>query len=297
MKKVLISTIALVLCSLMLIPMMAMAETITDIVPDTDQWGISRTKFKELNGKNYVDIEIGENKSLSGDFKKIDGYLMGSYYEFATPQKNYNGLSRVVYLLDVANKVSDSNLTKCYNALVKDLKQYEDPIESTKTDSVWQFQDCTIEIAIGDYSIYNQSEYKTVAIIFSDPNLPEEVSGETTGGTAAGNKSKNMTVSATASCSNYNSVGNEWSKEFYINGSAVKSSSQITVAVGDKVTVKAVITEEDKSPDIGTNSETHTITQSDLDNGFSISFSVDVRENKGRYSGRVATWSVTFRFS
>ena len=210
MKRFLVSTIALILCSLMLIPMMAMAETITDILPDTDQWGISRTKFKELNGKNYADIEMGENWGLSGDFKEIDSYLMGSYYEFAMPQKNYNGLSRVVYLLDVAKKVSDSNLTKCYNALVNDLMQYESPTESTKTYSVWQFQDCTIEIAIGDYSIYNQSEYKTVAIVFSDPNLPKEVSGGTTGETAASNKTKTMTVSTTASCSDYNSVGNEW---------------------------------------------------------------------------------------
>ena len=292
MKRFLASVVVLVMCFTILIPTFAMAETITDILPDTTQWGISRTKFKELNGKNYADIEIGENKSLTGDYKKIDGYIMGSYYEFATPQKNYNGLSRVVYLLDVAKKVSDSNLTKCYNALVKDMKQYEEPTESTKTSSLWKFQDCTIEIAKDVYSEYNQSDYKTVAIIFSDPALEEEEVIPATAG-----KSKTMNVSVTASCSNYNSVGNEWSKEFYVNGSLVKSGSQVSLIVGDKVTVKAVITEEDKSPDIGTNSETHTVTQADLDKGFSLSFSVDVQENKGRYSGRIATWSVTFRFS
>ena len=292
MKRLLASLVVLIMCSIFLIPTFALAETITDIVPDTTQWGISRTKFKELNGKNFTDIEIGENKSLTGDFKKIDGYLMGSYYEFATPQKNYNGLSRVVYLLDVAKKVSDSNLTKCYNALVKDLKQYEKPTESTKTSSIWHFEDCTIEIAIDVFSVYNQSDYKTVAIIFSDPALEEEDAAPATTG-----KSKTMTISATATCGNYNSVGNEWAKEFYVNGSLITSSSQITLAVGDKVTVKAVITEEDKSPDIGTNSETHTVTQADLDKGFNLSFSVDVKENKGRYSGRIATWSVTFRFS
>ena len=293
MKRFLASVVVLIMCFMILIPTFAMAETITDILPDTTQWGISRTKFKELNGKNYADIEIGENKSLTGDYKKIDGYLMGSYYEFATPQKNYNGLSRVVYLLDVAKKVSDSNLTKCYNALVKDMKQYESPTESTKTRSLWRFQDCTIEIAIGVYSAYNQSDYKTVAVIFTDPALEEE---EVTPATAAG-KSKTMTVSAAASCSSYNSVGNNWAQEFYINGSLVKSGSQITLAVGDKVTVEAIITEEDTSPDIGSNSENHTVTKADLDNGFSVSFNVDVQENKGRYSGRIATWSVTFRFS
>ena len=47
---------------MILIPTFAMAETITDILPDTTQWGISRTKFKELNGKNYADIEIPEKR-------------------------------------------------------------------------------------------------------------------------------------------------------------------------------------------------------------------------------------------
>ena len=73
--------------------------------------------------------------------------------------------------------------------------------------------------------------------------------------------------------------------------------STVSIAAGDTITVSATITEEDKSPDIGTNSESYTVTQSDLKNGFSIRFKVDVRENKGRYSGSVATWNVTFNFS
>ena len=53
MKRFLASVVVLIMCFMILIPTFAMAETITDILPDTTQWGISRTKFKELNGKNY----------------------------------------------------------------------------------------------------------------------------------------------------------------------------------------------------------------------------------------------------
>jgi len=105
-----------------------------------------------------------------------------------------------------------------------------------------------------------------------------------------------MRVSVSASCGNYNHVGNNWSQDYYINGKSVRSGASVSLKAGDKITVKARITEDDKYPDVGTGEASHTVTEKDLKNGFSIRLTVTVRENKGRYSGSACTWSVTFSF-
>lgn len=292
MKRIL----ALVL-ALLLLGVSGIAEAasygVVDLIPDTSQWGYSRTKFKEANGTGFQDIEIGGFKSLYLPAIPVGSYSMDGYYEFASKQGNYYGLSRVIYLLDVSSKVSDANLNKCYKALVADMTEADDSTSSSKTKTVWEYSDCTMEITIGKFTDINGSKNKTVAIIFTEP----AAGATTSSGTSSNGTAQTMHVKASATCSDYNHVGSDWSQEFYINGKKVGKDTTISIAAGDTITVSATITEEDKSPDIGSNSKEYTVTQSDLDSGFSVKFKVDVRENKGRYSGSVATWNVTFSFS
>ena len=265
---------------------------VVDLIPDTSQWGYSRTKFREANGSGFQDIEIGGFKSLFLPGVTVGDYSLDGYYEFTSRQGNYYGLSRVIYLIDVSKKVSDANLNKCYKALVSDMTAADDPTSSSKTRTVWEYSDCTMEISIGKYSDLNGSKNKTVAIIFTEPDT-----GATSSGASRTGKAQTIHVKASATCSDYNHVGSDWSQEFYINGKKVGKDTTISITAGDTITVSATITEEDKSPDIGSSSKEYTVTQSDLDSGFTVKFKVDVRENKGRYSGSIATWNVTFNFS
>ncbi len=109
--------------------------------------------------------------------------------------------------------------------------------------------------------------------------------------------SRTMTVSVSAVCSGYNHVGNSWSQYFSINGEKVKKGDKVTVTLGDSLEFYAKITEKDSKPDVGKASETRVISQEDFENGFTVSLTVSVRENGGRYSGNKAVWTVTFKLT
>jgi len=288
--------IALLLVVLLLVPIIALAESAADLVPDTSLWGVSRTKFRNTYDETFTDVTIGDYKGLLYQGLEVDGYALDAYFEFSSKESNYNGLSKVVYLLPVQQKVSDANLTKCYNALLNDLLDVAGtPATSTKTRAFWSFEDCTLELNIGKYTDYNQSSNKTVAVIFAMPEAQAAATQAPSAGKSTGGKK--MTVTATATCSDYNHVGSDWSQVFYINGKKVAESSEITLSVGDQITVKAKITENDGTPDVGEGEKSYTVTRDDLNNGFTVSFNVTVTEDKGRYSGNKARWSVRFKFA
>ena len=97
MKRVL----ALLLVLLLLVPVIAVAETARDLVPDPSLWGVSRTKFKNEFNVSFSEIEANGYKCLTETGLTVDYYPMDAYYEFASQEGTYNGLSRVLYLLDV----------------------------------------------------------------------------------------------------------------------------------------------------------------------------------------------------
>ena len=68
------------------------------------------------------------------------------------------------------------------------------------------------------------------------------------------------------------------------------------IILGESITVYSKITESDSTPDVGSVKEDIEITQEFFDNGFSITQKVTVTENKGRYSGNKAYWTITFTF-
>ena len=292
MKRIVIALCVLALV-LSLAPA-ALAYTVIDTVPDTSEWGLSRTRFREAHDGEFSDGEVDGFRSLIMDDLEVEGYTMDAYLVFGEKKGSYYGLSRIVYLLDVSKKVSDASLKKCYAALTGALSEYDEPASSDAASSVWHYDDCDVEIAIGRYTEYNGSKNKTVAVVYTAPEGGEESGSGAKTSSAA---SRAMKVTAEAACDDYNHVGNEWAQEFYVNGSKLRVSSEYTLAVGDTVTVRAVVTDKDQSPDKGEGSASHRITQRDLDSGFTVEVEVRVTEDKGRYKGYTAAWTVSFSFS
>lgn len=92
-----------------------------------------------------------------------------------------------------------------------------------------------------------------------------------------------------------NHVGNEWLTAAYINGKQVQQGSSITLTLKstDKITLKAYAEEQDKIPEDGT--ATVSIKASSVTQTISKSLTVEVIENRGRYSGNSAEWKFTFK--
>lgn len=90
-------------------------------------------------------------------------------------------------------------------------------------------------------------------------------------------------------------IGDEWSYVYEINGERF-SRGEYILSVGDTLTLKATITEDDKKPDVGYGTVKHIVTAEDILNGFSESFEVRVTENGGKNSGKTAVFTVSFDF-
>ncbi len=288
MKK--LSGILVVLLVSLMVFGAALSESILDTIPDTAQWGISRTKFKELNGNVFESVTAGGYQALAYRGRDVEGWPMDVYFIFAERQGSYYGLSEVVYLLDVTKKVSDANLKKCFNALVDAMSDTDRPAEAGASTAIWRYLDCNMAITVDKFTEVNGSKNKTVAIIFT---LPDDASAQQASGSAY---ARTMTVTPSATCSNTNQVGSNGTQVFYLNGKKIGDSASVTLSAGDVVTVRAVVTEQDGNPDVGENEQSYTVTQADLDGGFRITFSVKVTENGGRYNGRSANWRVSFTF-
>ena len=105
--------------------------------------------------------------------------------------------------------------------------------------------------------------------------------------------SRKMKVTIQASCKNTNSVGNEWSQTYTLNGQTIKSGTTIEFAPGENVTFAAKVVEADDSlDDVGTGSKSITLTEQDIRNGLSFEIPVTVTENGGRYKGNKAVWTI-----
>ncbi|MBR0522422.1 MAG: Ig domain-containing protein, partial [Firmicutes bacterium] len=107
---------------------------------------------------------------------------------------------------------------------------------------------------------------------------------------------KTMKVVIYCDCDDYNHVGNEWGFSFYINGEEFTSGDTVKLSPGDTISVTSTIWEDENVPDVGEETTRKKITQEELESGFKIEQIVDVEENRGRYSGNVASWYVTYRF-
>ena len=105
-----------------------------------------------------------------------------------------------------------------------------------------------------------------------------------------------MIVTVTSNCFDYNHVGNEWGELFSVNGYQISSGAIVDVSINKTVKVFTQIVEYDSIPDIGQGSYSFTIKKDYFENGFYITQTIYVKENRGRYSGNIATWTVKYDF-
>ena len=82
-------------------------------------------------------------------------------------------------------------------------------------------------------------------------------------------------------------VGNDWVYDRYYNGGYVHDGTEVSGAPGTYAEVGMQITESDNSPDVGYGG-----TAIYLQDGYQTSFDVTVFENRGRYSGNAASFTV-----
>lgn len=90
-------------------------------------------------------------------------------------------------------------------------------------------------------------------------------------------------------------IGDEWTFEDKIDGEKVYYLKEISV--GDTLSFYSKYTESDNNPDVGDASATHTVTEEDLQNGFTVSMDVYVTENGGKNKGEKAHYTVTYTFT
>jgi uncharacterized protein YjdB len=90
-----------------------------------------------------------------------------------------------------------------------------------------------------------------------------------------------------------NHVGSNWSKSFEVNDETFSSGSIITVAPDSEFTIRLTIQDNDSNPDTGYYFERFAYSIDLCTNGYTVTETVYVKENGGRYSGNRAEWKIT----
>lgn len=107
-----------------------------------------------------------------------------------------------------------------------------------------------------------------------------------------------MALTVNASCSDYNSVGKNWTQYYEWNGvQAIDGKMEAYVAPNVDLSVYARVREQDKKPDTTTEKLLYTPSEEEVANGFSIELKLKVTENGGNYKGNSAFWTITYTFS
>lgn len=90
-----------------------------------------------------------------------------------------------------------------------------------------------------------------------------------------------------------NHVGSNWSKLFEVNDETFSSGSVVTVDPNSQFTIRLTIQENDSNPDTDYYFERIAYSEELCTNGHTVSETLYVRENGGRYSGNCAEWNIT----
>ena len=99
-------------------------------------------------------------------------------------------------------------------------------------------------------------------------------------------------ITWSASLASNDHVGYNWSTAFAVNGEPFRSGSTIVLDPDSSFTVYFYVEENDAYPDTGVYSEEIKYSNDLCKKGYTISTTVSVRENGGRYSGHYATWNL-----
>ena len=276
--------------------------------PPNEWWGLSKTAFTDIyKDYKFDELKIDNNTVLRLSNMKVNSkVVVDVYFYFGRKEKgkSYYGLNGVMYLIPVKNKkFTNSELNEYYNNLLDIVrKDNGSPESNDSSQAVWNQEYYKITVSIKNaYKAYNNSSYKTASVTYVRNS--KMISSSNSNSTSSkqqstSNASGTLKVSGKASCNNFNSVGKNWSYELFVNNQEVTNTTKsMKFNVGDTITLTAHVVEDDSYPDVGDMTKTHVITDSDLKNGFKVSMTVSVKENRGRFSGNVAEWNITFSFS
>lgn len=170
------------------------------------------------------------------------------------------------------------------------LKAEITPNDATDKAVIWTSSNEDVVTVDDSGEIFAISPGKADIIATASNGIPSSASVEV--------KCESKTSTLRCGCSRLdnNRIGNEWFYQYEINGEAVKNGDYL-LNVGDVLTLSAEFTEEDTRPDIGKASTSHTVTESDLINGFTEEMDLIVTENAGKNSGQSAEFLVEFSFT
>ena len=104
-------------------------------------------------------------------------------------------------------------------------------------------------------------------------------------------------ITWSASLISNNHVGSSWSKGLYIDDDRFNSGSTYTLDPDSSFNLVLRIEESDTNPDVGTYHEKITYSDDLCKNGYSISDTIIVTENSGRYSGYTAEWKISINIT
>ncbi|MBQ6333534.1 MAG: Ig domain-containing protein [Erysipelotrichaceae bacterium] len=104
-------------------------------------------------------------------------------------------------------------------------------------------------------------------------------------------------ITWSASLVSNNHVGSSWSKGLYIDGDKFNSGNTITLDPDSSFNMVLRIEESDTNPDVGTYHEKIAYSDDLCKNGYSVSDTIIVYENSGRYSGYTAEWKISINIT
>ena len=299
--------VALLVALLLMVCASALGETAKEAIPQASLWGMSRTNVhRRLEGAGKARM-IGENAGLKIEGVELEGHMMDVYYVFSENMSTYYGLSKVTYLLSGTQKRTSAELDAAFG----DLKAaYQKTLGTPDTEKeavcAWKTGRYKLEIGKGKFKNYDGSENLNVAVVFTGLNIPKPTRQPTptpyatptpSSARKVAPKEKEVKIRVITDCEDYNRSGTDWKEEYYVNDKKVKNDDILTIRLGEKLRVEAVITDRDNKTNKGSFKASYSVTESKMKKRwFNIKLNFDVEAKEGKYKGKYARWNVTFRF-
>lgn len=226
-------------------------------------------------------------------YYEIEGISPGETYVYAASKDGSIVSERIKVVVPVPIEVESVSIDLSKNTLALDETIQATPIISPanadRQEITWSSSNDKV-VSVNDKGIITGISEGNATITATATNGVLSTTEISVDGTK-----RLMNIRVTHSRVDDNNIGDDWSYITEINGERI--GREIIVSVGDKLTCYAKFTESDDNPDMGEASKTYTVTKDDIQNGFTITMDLYVKENGGRNSGKSAHFTVTYTFS
>lgn len=226
-------------------------------------------------------------------YYEIEGISPGETYVYAASKDGSIVSERIKVVVPVPIEVESVSIDLSKNTLALDETIQATPIISPanadRQEITWSSSNDKV-VSVNDKGIITGISEGNATITATATNGVLSTTEISVDGTK-----RLMNIRVTHSRVDDNNIGDDWSYITEINGERI--GREIIVSVGDKFTCYAQFTESDDNPDVREASKTYTVTKDDIQNGFTITMDLYVKENGGRNSGKSAHFTVTYTFS